>query len=321
MQCPLGLEDFILGAHPESSESVMTPALVATLLLALGGSDGSPATEDDLEGAYADSHGVRIHYVEQGDGPLVILIHGFPDYWYTWRHQMPALAEHFRVVAIDQRGYNRSDKPEGVDAYKMEHLVNDVEAVIDEFGEDRATVVGHDWGGMVAWNFAMHKPDRIDRLVILNLPHPKCLARELATNPAQQRNSQYARNFQKEGVEKAMRPEMLVGWVQDEDARKKYTAAMKRSSMAAMLAYYKANYPREPYTDDVDFPPVKCRVLQFHGLKDQYLLHGALNDTWKYVEKDLTLLTIPDAGHFVQHEATDFVTTNMVRWLLDGDER
>jgi pimeloyl-ACP methyl ester carboxylesterase len=163
----------------------------------------------------------------------------------------------------------------------------------------------------------MTHPDRVDRLVILNLPHPRGLMRELANNPEQQKNSQYARDFQKPEAAKAFPVEALAGWVKDEADRARYVEALKRSSLEGMLNYYKANYPRPPYKDDPDspMPRVKCPVLIIHGLKDIYLLHGALNDTWTWVDNVLTLVTIPDAGHFVQHDAPEVVTRTMVKWL------
>jgi pimeloyl-ACP methyl ester carboxylesterase len=270
------------------------------------------------EEGFADSGGVKIHYVTMGKGPLVVMIHGFPDYWYTWRDQMPALAKHFQVVAIDQRGYNKSDQPTGVENYTMDKLVGDIVAVVQHFKQDKAVIVGHDWGGAVAWAFAMTHPEMTDRLIILNLPHPKGMLRELANNPEQEKNSEYARNFQKPDAASKVPVEFLVAWVKEPEARKKYLEALKRSSMEGMLNYYKANYPRAPYKMDRDLPAVKCRVLMFHGLKDKYLLSGALNDTWKWLERDLTLITVPNANHFVHRDAPEFVTENMVRWLTAG---
>jgi pimeloyl-ACP methyl ester carboxylesterase len=269
------------------------------------------------EDGYAQSGDVKIHYVTMGKGPLIILIHGFPDYWYTWRAQMPELAKQFQVVAIDQRGYNLSDKPEGVENYKTEKLVADVAAVQEHFHQTKSTIVGHDWGGLVAWTFAMQHPEKTERLVILNLPHPKGLIRELAHNTDQQLASQYAREFQKADAASKLKPEQLAGWVRDPEARKKYVEALGRSSMEGMLNYYKANYPQEPYSDEgIDFPKVKCPVLMFHGLKDWALLPGALNGTWNWVEKELTLVTVPNAGHFIQQDAPEFVTQTMLRWLV-----
>src|SRR5436190_13984473 len=175
-----------------------------------------PARAQELgEEGFADSGGVKIHYVTAGKGPLVILIHGFPDFWYSWRDQMPALAKHFQVVAIDQRGYNKSDQPKGVDNYKLEKLVADVDAVRKHFKQDKAVVVGHDWGGLVAWSYAMTHPEQTDRLIVLNLPHPKGLQRELANNPQQQKSSQYARNFQAADAASKLSPELLVFWVKE----------------------------------------------------------------------------------------------------------
>jgi pimeloyl-ACP methyl ester carboxylesterase len=272
------------------------------------------AADERTEG-FADSGGVKIHYVSQGKGPLVVLIHGFPDFWYSWRDQMPALAKHFQVVAIDQRGYNKSDQPEKVEDYAMDKLVGDVAALLKHFKQDKAVLVGHDWGGAVAWSFAMAHPDKTDRLIVLNCPHPKGLLRELANNPQQQENSQYARDFQKPDAATKLKPELLAAWVKDPDERKKYVEALGRSSLEGMLNYYKANYPRPPYKDERTFGPVKCPVLLIHGLEDKYLLPGALNDTWKWVEKDLTLVTVPKAGHWVHHDAADLVSHRMVRWL------
>lgn len=293
----------------------MTMQLFSLALVVLA---GAPEEKPPMgEEGFADSGGVKIHYVTMGKGPLVVMIHGFPDYWYSWREQMPELAKHFQVVAIDQRGYNKSDKPEGVENYRMDNLVGDVLAVVDHFKQEKATIVGHDWGGAVAWAFAMRHPDRIDRLIICNLPHPKGLARELANNPKQQANSQYARNFQQPKAHELIKPEFLVMILRIKDAavRDQYLQAFQRSSMEGMLNFYKANYPREPYKDDVDYPKVKCPVLLFHGLKDSALLPGALNGTWDWIDNELTIVTIPNAGHWVQTDAAETVTKNMVRWL------
>lgn len=317
----------------------MFKLLIITAVVLLACSVQVSRAEDLGEDGFVDSDGVKIHYVTAGKGPLVVLIHGFPDFWYTWRAQMPELAKHFQVVAVDMRGYNKSDQPSGVENYAMPKLVGDIDAVVKHFKADKAIIVGHDWGGIVAWTYAMTFPEKTERLVILNLPHPKCLQRELANNPAQQKSSQYARDFQspdavakllakaKQGAALLAGPNAddaeiiaqgLSFWVRDGAARKKYIEAFKRSSTEGMLNYYKANYPKEPYTfseADVKFPPVKCPVLMFHGLKDTALLPGALNDTWKYLDKDLTLITIPGASHFVQQDAADKVTKCMVSWL------
>ena len=281
---------------------------------------------DKVTHGYATSEGgVKIHYASLGQGPLVVMIHGFPDFWYSWRHQMAALSQRFQVVAIDQRGYNLSDKPKGVENYDMKLLVGDVAAVIKHLGRDRATIVGHDWGGVVAWQVAMRVPQIVDNLVILNLPHPNGLARELRSNPEQIKNSEYARNFQQKSPTdptvffgRAMTPETLSGWVTDQAARKRYIEAFKQSDFEGMLNYYKRNYPRAAGAElpaAPDAPKVTMPVLMFHGLNDQALHSDGLSGTWKWLEKDLTLVTVPGAGHFVQQDAADLVTNTMQWWL------
>ena len=267
---------------------------------------------------YPDNDGVKIHYATAGDsGPLVVMIHGFPDFWYSWNEQIKALQSTHRVAAMDLRGYNRSDKPKGLDNYAIPKLVSDVAAVIRDMGEKKAVIVGHDWGGMVAWQFAMTKPEMTDRLAVLNLPHPKGLNRELANNPDQQRNSQYARAFQLPGAHKLLTAERLAGWVKGEAKRAKYIEAMKRSDFEAMLNYYKRNYPRPPYEEDTSEPVrLKIPVLLIHGLDDKALLHGALNRTWEWLDGDLTLVTIPGAGHFVHHDKPALVSRTLKMWLM-----
>jgi len=291
---------------------------------------GEPAAKPDVfdrvKHGYAVSEGgVRIHYASLGEGPLVVMIHGFPDFWYSWRTQMDALSDRYQVVAIDQRGYNLSDKPKGVENYDMRLLVGDVAAVIKSLGRDKATIVGHDWGGIVAWYFAMNLPQMTENLVILNLPHPTGLARELRNNPDQIKNSEYARNFQTKSPSDPtvffgtpMTAEMLSGWVRDPDARKRYVEAFQRSDFEAMLNYYKRNYPRGSGPDAPpapELPKVKMPVLMFHGLADTALNAEGLSGTWNWLEKDLTLVTVPGAGHFVQQDAADLVT-NTLRWWL-----
>ena len=267
---------------------------------------------------YANNKGIKIHYASAGNsGPLVVMIHGFPDFWYSWNEQIKALQSTHRVVAMDLRGYNRSDKPKGLDNYAIPKLVSDVAAVIRDMGDKNAVIVGHDWGGMVAWTFAMTKPEMTERLAVLNLPHPKGLNRELANNPDQQRNSQYARNFQQPGAHEKMNAERLTRWVKGETKRAKYIEAMKRSDFEAMLNYYKRNYPRPPYIEDFSEPiRLKMPVLLIHGLDDKALLHGALNHTWEWLDSDLTLVTIPGAGHFVHHDRPKFVSGTLKMWLL-----
>ena len=307
---------------------------VSALLLCLGlipngALAADPDTWERVQHGTADSGGVTIHYASLGSGPPVVLIHGFPDFWYSWRHQMAALAHAgFRAIAIDQRGYNQSDAPAGVESYAMPLLVGDVVAVIKSLGVERATVAGHDWGGVVAWQVALRAPEVVERLIILNLPHPNGMARELATNARQRANSDYARMFQAKSSQAPdvffggpMTPETLSSWVRDPVARTRYVEAFSRSNLDAMLNYYKANYPRPPYEErwaqlqQDSGPKVMVPVLMFHGLNDTALDSKGLNDTWEWLEKDLTLVTVPGADHFVHQDAAELVSDTMVWWL------
>ena len=298
--------------------SVFHRQLAVVVALGLSVAGVARAADAKVSHHYADNDGVKIHYTKAGDkGPLVVMIHGFPDFWFSWNEQIKALQSTHRVVAMDLRGYNRSDKPKGLEPYAMPMLVSDVAAVIRDTGESKAVIVGHDWGGMVAWRFAMANSAMTDRLIVLNLPHPKGLSRELAKNPDQQRNSQYARNFQKPGAHEKLSAEGLTSWVKGDAKRAKYIEAMKRSDFEAMLNYYKRNYPRPPYREDTSEPVrLNMPVLLIHGLEDKALLHGALNRTWEWLDGDLTLVTVPGAGHFVHHDKPEFISRTLKMWLL-----
>ncbi len=268
---------------------------------------------------YALNGPVKIHYVVEGKGPLVVMIHGFPDYWATWKPLMAELsAAGYRTAALDNRGYNLSDKPQGEAAYAMPNLVGDVAAVIKAEGQKDAIVIGHDWGAAIAWNVAMSRPDVVNRLIIMAVPHPAGMARELATNKAQQEGSNYARNFQKAGSEKMLTAEGLAGWVKDPKEKAGYVEAFKRSDFAAMMNYYRANYPRgtgPAAGPEVPFPMIRVPVLVIHGMKDTALNAAGHAGTWDHVAGDTTLLMIPTAGHFVQHDAEKLVDRTVKDWL------
>ena len=302
--------------------------LVAVALLAVSTASAADIWQD-VEHGYADNNGVKIHYAAIGEGPVVVMIHGFPDFWYSWRDQMAGLKEDFRLVAIDQRGYNKSDQPQGVENYDMSLLVGDVAAVIRALGEEQVTVVGHDWGGVVAWNVAFSRPELVRNLVILDLPHPNGLANAWANNAEAFAGTAYARVFREgEATDpeiffgRPMTAETISGWVRDDTARQKYIAAFERSDFVGMLNYYKQNYPDLWNPDNSqssfvreDIPQIAIPTLLFHGLQDQALHSDALNNTWDWIDADTTIVTAPNAGHFVQQDAAELVTSTMRWWL------
>jgi pimeloyl-ACP methyl ester carboxylesterase len=299
--------------------------LFVLCLLGVVSAHGNAEIMSEVRHGYVDNNGVKIHYATVGSGPLVVMIHGFPDYWYGWRHQMEGLKETHQVVAIDQRGYNKSGQPKGQENYSMSYLVSDVAAVVRHFKKDKAIIVGHDWGGSVAWNFAFALPQMTDKLVILNLPHPTGLLREMQNSAQTRSDTNYAQVF-REGKPTdpdimfggPMNPQTLSGWVTDQDVRKHYVEAFKRSDFDAMLAYYKQNYPSPPEEGSPvppALPKLSMPVLIFHGLQDRALPSNALNNTWDWIDSDLTIVTTPDASHFVQQDAAELVTTTMNWWL------
>jgi pimeloyl-ACP methyl ester carboxylesterase len=292
-------------------------ALCAALVLAgHAAAKPSPGPSPDR---YAQNGEVKIHYVAQGKGPLVVLIHGFPDYWATWKPLMKTLnAAGYRTAAMDTRGYNLSDKPKGEAAYAMPNLVGDVAAVIKAEGAKDAIVIGHDWGAAIAWNTVFQRPDVVNKLVILSVPHPAGMARELASNPDQQKNSQYARNFQQPGSESRLTAEGLAGWVKDPKEKPGYVEAFKRSDFAAMMNYYRANYPKGvggTAAPPPSPPRIKVPVLVIHGMKDTALNAAGHAGTWNWVDADTTVVMFPQAAHFVQHDAEAQVNKVVRDWL------
>ncbi len=213
---------------------------IALVLLLTAFGCGAKMGAQFAKDGYAVNDGVRIHYKIMGSGPLIVFVHGFPDFWYTWRHQMEALSRDYTTVAIDMRGYNLSDAPEGVAAYSYDYLMGDILAVIHQLGEDRAIIVGHDWGGAIAWRLASTHPEVVERLVICNIPHPLGLAREVAKSPGG--GLSYADRFIEDGAEENFPPEWLSGWVKEPEDRAIYLEAFRRSSISGMLNYYRANF-------------------------------------------------------------------------------
>ena len=257
---------------------------------------------------YAGVNGVRLHYVTAGEGPLIIFLHGFPEFWYAWKNQLTDFAAGHRAVAPDMRGYNLSEKPVGVDAYQMQNLVEDVRALAEHLGFKKFVLVGHDWGGVVAWSFAIAHPEYLEKLVIVNAPHLAVFARELANNPAQQKASQYMLMFRGPQAEQilsantyaalvnAVLADGLKSGVFTEEDKEAYIAAWSQpGALTGGLNYYRANAP-DPASQIVKVP-----TLVIWGDKDTALLTGNLDGLDQFVP-NLTVKRIPDGTHWVIHE-------------------
>jgi len=256
------------------------------------------------------------------EGPLMVMLHGFPDFWYSWRHLIPELSKNYKVVAIDLRGYNLSDKPKGVEKYVFRELRSDVLAIIDHFNVEKAILVGNDWGGAIAWQLALNNPDKVEKLIACNIPYPANIGKYISKHPEV---AQYARNFQA-SQSGEITPESLVANLPCKESHKYYLEAFKRSDIDAMLNYYKASYPSSSANGNKNTSTpsnvplsqrakVKCPVLMIYGLKDQALPPGMLNDSWNYIDNNLTIHTIPEGGHFIQQERPEEVLRMIKVWL------
>jgi pimeloyl-ACP methyl ester carboxylesterase len=237
-----------------------------------------------------------------------VFLHGFPEFWYGWKWVMDELAGEFRLVVPDQRGYNLSDKPAELEAYHITKLVGDIVGLIDALDTGKVILVAHDWGGVVAWALGAAYPELLDKLVILNAPHPQVFARELAENPEQQAASTYITWFMNEGFEDTLAANdfaFLVGTVFNDSFTEQDKAAYKAAwgqpgALKAGLNWYRANFvDGTPSTGEVIIDKVPTLVLW--GMKDTALLPGNLVGLDEYVT-DLTIQKFEDATHWIAHE-------------------
>ncbi len=255
---------------------------------------------------------VTLHVACQGSGPTIVLLHGFPEFWFGWSKLADVLAARFRVIMPDQRGYNLSDKPEGLENYTVGPLTDDISALIDAVGGgQRVLLVGHDWGGPVAWITAHRFADKLTALVILNGPHPDIFAREYAENDAQRAASSYVRLILNEGIEASLAANNYgflagaMGDVLSEEELALYIEAWSQpGALTAMLAWYRANFNEDGPAFSGDPVTVDLPTLVLWGLGDTALLPGNLDGLDAYVP-DLTLRTYEGVGHFLAHEIPD----------------
>ncbi len=276
-----------------------------------------------LKHEYAEVNGQRLHYVTAGKGKLIIFVHGFPEFWYEWKNQLAEFGRDYQAVAPDMRGYNLSSKPGEVEQYQVKYLVEDLRALAEKLGHKKFILVAHDWGGAVAWAFAMAHPDRLEKLVIINAPHPGVFQRELRENAAQQKASQYMlmfRSAQAEQILSANNYAALVQAVLGEGLKTGvFTKADKQAYIEAWsqpgaltggLNYYRAARVGPPTGDDkqaTNFAAglgsleVKVPTLVVWGEKDTALLTGNLKGLDKFVP-NLTIKRIANGTHWVIHE-------------------
>ena len=285
-----------------------------------------------LEDGYAQLGDVRLHYVEAGEGPLVVLLHGFPEFWFAWRRQIPPLAESgFRVVAPDLRGYNLSSRPAGVAAYGTELLAADIRDLIRERGADRAFLVGHDWGGSVAWATAINHPESVERLAILNCPHPRRLLQALR-RPRQLARSWYMFFFQLRWLPerllsaagyRALRRafgEARPGAFTDQDIAHYVEAWSQPGATTAMLNYYRASFRQRRQTRERS-GAVAAPTLVIWGERDRHVGPELAEPDPADVPNLERVERLPDASHWAQHDEPERVGELLIEFFGGGAER
>lgn len=278
-------------------------------------------------------NGLQLHAVTQGQGPLMLMLHGFPEFWYAWRYQIPVFAQHYTVAAIDLRGYNDSDKPTPVRAYAMPELVADVRGAIAALGFEHCVLVGHDWGGAIAWQTTAQHPELVDRLVILNCPHPQRFLEVLRTSPQQLWRSAYMAFFQlpwlPEWVIQAQDYRLIEQALRDlaadasvfsaADLAAFKTAAAKPGALTAMVNYYRNL--GHPALWQSPGSVLTVPTLLIWGEADPVLGPELAAETERYV-RELRRRQLSNCGHWVQQEQPAAVNRHMAEFLgcsLTGD--
>jgi pimeloyl-ACP methyl ester carboxylesterase len=323
------------------TQQLIVSSLVVLLLSAVAaarhadGKKGQPMIKHE----YAEVNGVRLHYATAGSGKkLVLFLHGFPEFWYEWKNQLAEFGKNYTAVAPDMRGYNLSSKPAEVDQYQVKYLIEDVRALAEKLGHKKFILVAHDWGGAIAWAFAIAHPQYLEKLVIINAPHPGVFVRELKENPAQQKASQYMLMFRSPQAEKTLSDNNYALLVQivlgaglksgafTEADKEAYIAAWSQpGALTGGLNYYRAarigpptEGDKEPANFAAAFPSlaVKVPTLVIWGEKDTALLTGNLDGLDKYVP-NLTIKRIPDGTHWVIHEKPQLVN-GYIREFIAG---
>lgn len=285
-----------------------------------------------MESKQVKVNDITLHCQVAGSGDLMILLHGFPEFWYSWRKQIPVLAQHYTVVAPDMRGYNLSDKPKGVYNYRPEALVNDVRDLIQAFGYEKAIIVGHDWGGAVAWWFATLYPHMTERLIVLNMPNPAEMQRQLWRNWAQLKRSWYIFFFQLPRLpERYMNQNLpkffkqaLRGWCynkeafSNEDIDEYVKAYSQPDAFTPPINYYRAawRYPKRANGRNVG--KVSSPTLLIFGENDKALGKELTYETKRYCSAELQIEYIPNCSHWVQHEKPDLVNRLILQFC--GEE-
>ncbi|MBW4473623.1 MAG: alpha/beta hydrolase [Stenomitos rutilans HA7619-LM2] len=287
------------------------------------------ALSSEWQHHFVETNRIRLHCVTQGDGELVLLLHGFPEFWYSWRFQIPALARHFKVVVPDLRGYNESDKPSS--GYDLDTLSADIRGLIESLGYARAHIVGHDWGGTIAWHLAQKFPQYLNRLAILNAAPPQRFVQEMVSNLDQLRRSWYVLAFQVPGIPEWLIQQNLKEFVSNlfqgqairkgafsrEETKLYQSALEKPGALSAALNYYRQMLSPWSWLKDFGRTPnlVMAPTLVLWGEEDPLLSQNMIKELDQLVHAPFKLTMVPHCGHWIQQEAPQTVNRELLAFL------
>ena len=280
---------------------------------------------NQIEEKYIEGYnGVKLHTVIIGNGEPIILLHGFPDFWYGWKYVILGLQDDFQLIIPDTRGINLSDKPEGAKNYQIDILVDDIKELANKLNIKKFTLVGHDWGGAISWAFGYKYPELLNKLVIINAPHPKIFRKKIEKNPKQRRSSGYIFQLLKPGGEQSLLKNEMMGLkaavfgtarkknaFTEEDKQKYIDSWSQPNSILCGVNYYRANRTIEQSAENIEVP-----TLVIHGMKDNFVRPIVLEGLPEFV-KNLQIVKAEKSSHWVMHDEPDLVASSIKDFVIN----
>ena len=278
---------------------------------------------NEIEEKYIKINGITLHTIITGSGEPLILLHGFPDFWYGWKNIILGLKDKFQLIVPDMRGYNLSDKPDGIENYKLDILIEDIKGLSEKLGFTKFNLAGHDWGGMVSWALAEKYPEILKKLIILNAPHPKIFRKLITKDNDQKKDSGYIVRFLKEGESFLFENNFqalqlsVFGTAKNKKAfsefdKEKYIEAWSQpGALTGGVNYYKANRSYEEWSGVINVP-----TLVIFGMKDIFVLPKVLEGLEDFI-KDLKIVRIENASHWVMHDDPELVNSSIQSFLRE----
>ncbi len=276
---------------------------------------------NEIEEKFIETNGIKLHTIIVGSGEPLILLHGFPDFWYGWKNIILGLKDKFQLIVPDMRGYNLSDKPDGIENYKLDILIEDIKGLSEKLGFTEFNLAGHDWGGMVSWALAEKYPEILKKLIILNAPHPKIFRKLITKDNDQKKASEYIVRFLKEGESFLFENNFqalqlsVFGTAKNKKAfsefdKEKYIEAWSQpGALTGGVNYYKANRSYEEWSGIINVP-----TLVIFGMKDIFVLPKVLEGLEDFI-KDLKIVRIENASHWVMHDDPELVNSSIQSFL------